>query len=112
MSTLQYFRDEYEAHIRDRRCPGRVCQNLIVFYIDPQKCSACGMCLKQCPTDAIIGDKKLVHIIEQEKCIKCGTCFQVCPSRFSAVSKLPGGPAPEPVPFGTKAVKTAKGENK
>jgi NADH-quinone oxidoreductase subunit F len=112
MSTLEYFRDEYESHIRDKRCPARVCQNLIVFYIDPQKCSACGMCIKECPTDAIIGDKKLVHIIEQDKCIKCGTCFQVCPSRFSAVSKLAGGPAPEPVPFGTKAVKTGKGEKK
>lgn len=111
MSTMKHFRDEYEAHVREKKCPARVCQNLIVFYIDPRKCSACGMCLKQCPTDAIVGDKKLVHIIQQEKCIKCGTCFQVCPTRFSAVAKLPGGPAPEAVAYGTKAVvKSKKGE--
>jgi NADH-quinone oxidoreductase subunit F len=110
LSTLQYFRSEYEAHVLHKQCPARVCQNLIVFYIDPLKCSACGTCLKQCPTDAIAGDKKLVHIIDQEKCIKCGTCFQVCPTRFAAVTKLPGGPAPEAVAYGTKVVQKSKGE--
>jgi len=110
LSTLEYFRGEYEAHVLHKQCPARVCQSLIVFHIDPLKCSACGTCRKQCPTDAISGDKKLVHIIDQDKCIKCGTCFQVCPTRFSAVTKLPGGPAPEPVAYGTKVVQKSKGE--
>ncbi len=112
LSTLTYFRDEYEAHVLHKQCPARVCRDLIVFYIDPQKCSACGTCRKQCPTDAIAGDKKIVHIIDQEKCIKCGTCFQVCPARFSAVTRLPGGPVPAPVAYGTPVVQKAKGESK
>ncbi|MGC8492567.1 MAG: NADH-ubiquinone oxidoreductase-F iron-sulfur binding region domain-containing protein [Syntrophobacteraceae bacterium] len=112
LSTLTYFRDEYEAHVLHKQCPARVCRDLIVFYIDPEKCSACGTCRKQCPTDAIAGDKKVVHIIDQEKCIKCGTCFQVCPARFSAVTRLPGGPAPAPVAYGTPVVQKAKGESK
>ncbi|MDR3568203.1 MAG: NADH-ubiquinone oxidoreductase-F iron-sulfur binding region domain-containing protein [Syntrophobacteraceae bacterium] len=112
LSTLAYFRDEYEAHVLHKQCPARVCRDLIVFHIDPLKCSACGTCRKQCPTDAISGDKKIVHIIDQEKCIKCGTCFQVCPERFSAVTRLPGGPAPAPVAYGTAVVQKAKGESK
>ncbi len=112
LSTLRYFRNEYEAHVLHGQCPARVCRDLIVFYIDPLKCTACGTCRKQCPTDAISGDKKLVHIIDQEKCIKCGTCFQVCPARFSAVSRLPGGPAPAPVAYGTTVVQKAKGESR
>jgi NADH-quinone oxidoreductase subunit F len=113
LSTLQYFRDEYEAHIFHKQCPARVCRSLIVFHIDPLKCSACGICRKQCPTDAISGDKKLVHIIDQDKCIKCGTCFQVCPARFGAVAKLPAGPAPVAVPYGTGIVqKKSKGKDK
>jgi len=110
MSTFKYFKDEYEAHVKDKKCPSCVCQALTTFYIDPEKCTACGMCFKQCPTDAILGDKKVVHIIEQEKCIKCGTCFNVCPTRFSAVVKIPGTTAPAPVPFGTKAKKSSKGD--
>jgi NADH-quinone oxidoreductase subunit F len=106
LTTLKYFRDEYEAHVEEQRCPARVCRDLIGFYIDPEKCTACGICLKQCPTEAIVGDKKLVHIIEQEKCIQCNTCLEVCP--FDAVDKLPGGPVPEAVPYGTKAKKSAK----
>ncbi|MGC9193921.1 MAG: NADH-ubiquinone oxidoreductase-F iron-sulfur binding region domain-containing protein [Syntrophobacteraceae bacterium] len=112
LSTLTYFRDEYLAHVRDKKCPARACRELIVFYIDPQKCSGCGTCRKQCPTSAISGDKKIVHIVDQEKCIKCGTCLQVCPPRFSAVTKLPGGPAPASVPYGTAVVQKAKGESK
>ena len=112
LSTLAYFRDEYEAHVRQKECPARACRDLIVFWIDPQKCSACGTCRKQCPTDAIRGDKKIVHIVDQEKCIKCGTCFQVCPERFGAVTRLPGGPAPAPVAYGTAVVQKAKGESK
>ena len=97
LSTLKYFRDEYEAHINDRRCPALSCKQLISFYIDPDKCTGCGTCRKQCPADAIDGDKKLIHIIDQDKCTRCGTCFEVCPPKFSSVIKLSGEPVPDPV---------------
>jgi len=98
LTTLRYFRDEYEAHIKDKRCPAKVCKNLINYYIGPEKCEACMICLRNCPTGAIQGGKNLVHWIEQDKCIKCGICYQVCPERFSAVEKLSGEPVPAPVP--------------
>ncbi|MDI6891173.1 MAG: NADH-quinone oxidoreductase subunit NuoF [Thermodesulfovibrionales bacterium] len=102
ISTLKYFRDEYEAHIKEKRCPALVCKELIIYYIDPEKCQACGLCVKNCPTGAIYGKKKIVHIINQEKCIKCGTCFDVCPDKFSAVLRLSGEPAPPDVPRETR----------
>lgn len=68
------------------------------YYIDPDKCQACGTCRRRCPVDAISGDKNLIHIIDQESCIKCGTCYEVCPDRFSAVVKLVGEPVPPPIP--------------
>lgn len=98
LSTLKYFREEYEAHIRDKKCPALSCKELIAYYIDPDKCMACMTCAKQCPAEAISGAKKLVHVIDQEKCTKCGTCFEVCPSRFRAVKKISGEPVPPPVP--------------
>ena len=98
LSTLRYFRDEYEAHIKEKRCPALSCKELINFYIDPEKCQGCGACLKKCPADAIIGGKKLIHIVDQEKCTKCGTCFEVCPTKFGAVTKISGVPVPPPVP--------------
>jgi len=98
MSTLRYFREEYEAHIHQKRCPALSCKELISFYIDPEKCQACGSCFRKCPSDAIIGGKKLIHIVDQDKCTKCGTCFEVCPSRFSAVTKISGEPVPPPIP--------------
>jgi NADP-reducing hydrogenase subunit HndC len=98
LTTLKYFRDEYEAHIKDKRCPAKVCKNLINYYIDPEKCGACMICLRNCPTGAVQGGKNLVHWIEQDKCIKCGICYQVCPERFSAVEKLSGEPVPVPIP--------------
>ncbi len=98
LSTLQYFRDEYEAHIKEKRCPALSCKELISFYIDPAKCQACMICERKCPADAIEGGKKRIHIIDQEKCTKCGTCFEVCPSKFDAVVKLSGEPVPPPVP--------------
>lgn len=97
LSTLRYFRDEYEAHIKDKRCPALSCKELINFYIDPQKCQGCGTCLRKCPAAAIIGGKKLIHIVDQDKCTKCGTCFEVCPTKFSAVTKISGEPVPAPI---------------
>ena len=98
LSTLKYFRDEYEAHIKEKRCPALSCKELISYYIDPEKCQACGTCRKKCPAEAIDGDKKLIHIIDQAKCTKCGTCFEVCPPRFGAAKKISGEPVPPPIP--------------
>jgi len=98
LSTVRYFRDEYEAHITEKRCPALSCKELISYHIDPEKCTACMICLRKCPVEAIDGGKKKIHIIDQEKCTKCGTCFEVCPSRFSAVKKISGEPVPAPIP--------------
>ena len=97
-STIRYFRDEYEAHIKDKRCPAFVCKDLISYHIDPEKCQACMICLRKCPAEAISGGKKQIHVIDQEKCTKCGTCFEVCPPRFRAVRRLSGEPVPAPIP--------------
>ena len=90
LTTIRYFRDEYEAHIYQKRCPAKVCRELIFYYILPDKCRGCWICFRSCPVEAIAGGKKLVHIIDQSKCIKCGTCLDVCPPRFSAVIKVSG----------------------
>jgi NADP-reducing hydrogenase subunit HndC len=84
MSTLRYFKDEYEAHIRDHRCPAGVCKELIIFSINPEKCRACLLCNKNCPQGAISGEKKKPQRIEQEKCLKCGVCRDVC--KYEAVT--------------------------
>jgi NADH:ubiquinone oxidoreductase subunit F (NADH-binding)/(2Fe-2S) ferredoxin/NAD-dependent dihydropyrimidine dehydrogenase PreA subunit len=97
LSTLKYFRDEYLAHIEQKRCPAYVCKPLISYYIDPEKCQACMICLRQCPVEAISGGKNQIHVIDQTKCTKCNTCFEVCPPRFSAVRRLSGEPVPPPV---------------
>jgi NADH-quinone oxidoreductase subunit F len=96
-STVRYFRDEYEAHIKEKRCPALSCKELIAYHIDPDKCAACMICLRECPVEAVDGGKKKIHVIDQEKCTKCGTCFEVCPSRFSAVKKISGEPVPSPI---------------
>ncbi len=101
LTTIRYFRDEYEAHIHQRRCPALVCSELISYYILPDKCEGCGICLRNCPVEAISGGKRMVHIIDQDKCSKCGTCLDVCPERFSAVVKVSGEEVAvpsEPVP--------------
>jgi NADP-reducing hydrogenase subunit HndC len=98
LSTLQYFREEYEAHIKEKRCPALSCKELISFYIDPDKCQACMICGRKCPAEAIVGGKNKIHVIDQKKCTKCGTCFEVCPSRFGAVKKISGEPVPPPIP--------------
>jgi NADH-quinone oxidoreductase subunit F len=86
LSTLRYFRDEYEAHVKDKKCPAKSCKALIAYRIDPLKCTGCTACARACPTGAITGEVKKVHVIDQEKCIKCGSCFEVC--RFDAVEKI------------------------
>jgi coenzyme F420-reducing hydrogenase delta subunit/ferredoxin len=68
------------------------------YYIDPDKCQACMICLKKCPVEAIVGGKSRIHVIDQEKCIKCGTCFEACPPRFGSVKKISGEPVPLPIP--------------
>jgi NADH:ubiquinone oxidoreductase subunit F (NADH-binding) len=83
LSTLRYFRDEYEAHIFERRCPAGVCKELLSYTIDPENCKGCGLCVKACPTQAIIGSPKQPHQINQKKCVACGTCLEVC--RLEAV---------------------------
>jgi NADH-quinone oxidoreductase subunit F len=90
LTTHRYFPEEYEAHTVEQRCPALSCRSLIKFYILPDKCQGCGICLRECPTEAIVGGKRMVHVIDQEKCIKCGTCLDVCPTRFGAVVSVSG----------------------
>ncbi|MDY6911292.1 MAG: NADH-quinone oxidoreductase subunit NuoF [Chloroflexota bacterium] len=79
LSTLRYFRDEYEAHINEKRCPAGTCKDLVTYSIDDEKCKGCGLCVKNCPVDAItFVEKKKPVILDQDKCIKCGTCYDVC----------------------------------
>jgi len=105
LSTIRYFRDEYEAHIREKRCPAGVCKALISYYIEPEKCQACLICLRECPVGTITGGKNLIHIIDQDKCTKCGTCLEVCPPRFGAITRLSGVKVPEPVLQGTEVIR-------
>jgi NADH:ubiquinone oxidoreductase subunit F (NADH-binding)/(2Fe-2S) ferredoxin len=83
LSTIQYFRNEYEAHIKEKQCPAKVCKELISFSIDSEKCTGCGACVRVCPVDAIAGEKKKPHQLDQNKCIKCRGCYEAC--KFDAV---------------------------
>ncbi|MEA3448790.1 MAG: NADH-quinone oxidoreductase subunit NuoF [Bacteroidota bacterium] len=86
LTTIKYFRDEYDAHIRDKKCPAKVCTSLITYEVDPEKCTGCTVCAKNCPVDAISGERKEVHYIDQDKCIKCGVCYSKC--NFDAIKLL------------------------
>ncbi len=88
LTTLRYFRDEFEAHVREKRCPAGRCKALITYYIDPETCTGCTLCAKKCPTNVITGDKKQPHVIDVAGCIKCDTCRQVC--KFGAVKVRSG----------------------
>ena len=85
LSTLRYFRDEYEAHVKDKRCPAGVCKALSRYVIDPEKCKGCSLCARQCPVGAISGEIRSPFVIDQDKCIKCGACEAAC--KFKAISK-------------------------
>lgn len=84
LSTIRYFRDEYEKHIYDKKCPAKQCTSLLHYEIITDNCIGCGMCKRNCPVEAISGEKKAPHLIDQDICIKCGKCFEVC--KFSAVA--------------------------
>jgi NADH:ubiquinone oxidoreductase subunit F (NADH-binding)/NAD-dependent dihydropyrimidine dehydrogenase PreA subunit/(2Fe-2S) ferredoxin len=85
LSTLRYFKDEYEAHIKDKKCPAKVCRDLLKYSIIAEVCKGCGACLKACPAGAITGEKKKPHVINPDICIKCGACFDVC--KFKSVER-------------------------
>lgn len=103
LTSLEYFKDEWEQHIKEKKCPAKACKALINYYIEPKKCQACLLCLKECPVNAIHGDKDQVHWIEQEKCTKCGACYDIC--NFNAVERISGRPVPPLPPNGTKPIR-------
>jgi NADH:ubiquinone oxidoreductase subunit F (NADH-binding)/(2Fe-2S) ferredoxin len=114
LTTIKYFRDEYESHIRDKWCKAGVCRNLTTFWIDEELCKGCGACLRACPSKAIIGEKKKPHKIIQEVCVHCRTCYEAC--KFKSIRVMPAGyngeplEKAEPVKTGTAEGETAKGD--
>ncbi len=110
LTTIRHFRNEYEAHIKEKKCPALVCKGLMSYYIKPEKCQACMICFRNCPASAIIGEKMKIHIIDQSKCTKCGTCYDLCPPKFRAVQKISGEPVPAPLAEDERVVKRATKE--
>ena len=89
LTTLRYFRDEYQAHILEGRCPALMCPELIGFYILPEKCErSCDACVGTCTVEAISPNKKRIKVIDQEKCVKCGTCVAACPVQYHAIVRF------------------------
>jgi NADP-reducing hydrogenase subunit HndC len=86
LSTMRYFRDEYEAHVKDKKCPAHVCKDLMSIYILPDKCKGYTLCSRVCPVNAIAGKVKETHVIDQDICIKCGACMEKC--KFGAIVKV------------------------
>jgi len=84
ITTINFFRDEYDFHIKDKKCPAGVCKNLFYYEIDEEACTGCRLCARKCPTEAITGEKKEVHHLDQDKCIKCSICYEAC--KFNAVA--------------------------
>lgn len=89
-SAIKHFRGEFEAHIREKRCPSLACMSLFHYDIDTKLCNGCSLCQKNCPSDAIYGEHKKPKHIEQDSCVKCGNCQTVCPPKLHAVSKVAG----------------------
>ncbi|HSB32490.1 MAG TPA: NADH-quinone oxidoreductase subunit NuoF [Candidatus Sulfobium mesophilum] len=110
LTTIKYFRDEYESHIKDKWCKAGVCRNLTTFWIDEKLCKGCGACLRACPSKAIIGEKKQPHKIIQEVCVHCRTCYEAC--KFKSIKILPAGFEGDPSELvGTAAeAETKKGD--
>jgi NADP-reducing hydrogenase subunit HndC len=86
MSTVRYFREEYDEHIQHQRCPAKECKGLFLYEIQADPCTGCGICRKNCPVEAITGERRQPHVINQELCTKCGVCFEKCP--FNAITKI------------------------
>ena len=86
LSTLRCFREEYDAHVNEKRCPAKRCVSLIHYEINDEKCVGCTACARNCPVTCISGDKRKPHVIDQMRCVKCGRCFEVC--RFNAVNRV------------------------
>lgn len=89
-SAIKHFRAEFDAHIREKRCPSLACMNLLHYAIDAERCNGCSLCRKNCPAEAIHGEPKKPHTIDQVACVKCGACLTLCPPKTRAIEKRDG----------------------